>query len=93
MAPILGVAPSGLRPIDRMADVNAPVLLLGGTADNRTPPEETTAMFERAAPPKYIWLIQGAGHVDLEQYAPALYREHVLGFLARYLQTAKEPAQ
>jgi len=86
MSPILGVAPSQLRPIDRMAEIGAPVLLIGGTADNRTPPEETRAMFERAAAPKYIWLIEGAGHVDLEQYAPDLYREHVLGFLARHLR-------
>jgi len=86
MAPILGVAPSQLRPIDRMAEIGAPVLLLGGTADDRTPPDETSAMFDRAAAPKYIWMIQGAGHTDFEQYAPALYREHVLGFLGQYLR-------
>ena len=54
--------------------------------DNRTPPDETTAMFDRAPAPKYIWLIQGAGHVDLEQYAPDLYRAHVLGFLSERLR-------
>jgi len=89
MSPILGVAPSELRPIDRMADIGAPVLMLGGTADDRTPPDETSAMFALAAAPKYIWMIQGAGHTDFEQYAPALYREHVLGFLARYLRAAQ----
>jgi len=38
MAPILGVAPADLRPIDRMAGIGAPVLVLGGMSDNRTPP-------------------------------------------------------
>ena len=86
MAPILGVAPADLRPIDRMAGIGAPVLLLGGMSDNRTPPDETTAMFDRAPAPKYIWLVQGAGHEDLEQYAPDLYRAHVLGFLSERLR-------
>ena len=86
MSPILGVTPADLQPIGQIADIGAPVLLLGGMSDNRTPPEETTALFERAHAPKYIWLIQGAGHVDLEQYAPELYREHVLGFLSRALR-------
>lgn len=86
MSPILGVMPADLRPIDRVAQAGAPVLMIGGTADNRTPAEETRAMFDRANAPKYLWLIQGAGHTDFELYAPELYRERVLGFLSGALR-------
>jgi alpha-beta hydrolase superfamily lysophospholipase len=86
MAPILGASSSDLRPIDRIADISAPVLLLGGTSDTSTTAEETTAMFGRATAPKYIWLIQGAGHVDAEEYALEAYQARVFGFLSERLR-------
>jgi hypothetical protein len=36
--------------------------------------------------PKLFWAVQGAGHVDLEAYAPADYRRIVLPFLVEHLQ-------
>ena len=42
---------------------------------------ETRAMFERVRAPKLFWAVEGAGHVDLESYAPAAYRDNVLAFL------------
>jgi fermentation-respiration switch protein FrsA (DUF1100 family) len=89
LPPILGVAPSELRPIDHIADVTAPVLVAAGTIDNRTTIAETTAMFERAPSPKLLWAVAGAGHVDLEAFAPDEYRAHVLAFLIERLQQAE----
>ena len=86
MAPILGATSFDLRPIDRMVDIKAPVLVIGGTSDTSTTPDETTAMFERAQPPKYSWLIQGAGHVDAEQYGLEAYHARVFGFLSERLR-------
>jgi fermentation-respiration switch protein FrsA (DUF1100 family) len=86
MSPILGVAPDELRPVDRIRDVVAPVLILSGTRDTRTTLRETMAMYDRAPEPKSLWLVDGAGHVDLERYAPDAYRTHVLTFLAHWLQ-------
>ena len=60
--------------------------MIGGTSDASTTPEETTAMFRRAQPPKYIWLIQGAGHVDAEAYALEAYHARVFGFLSERLR-------
>jgi fermentation-respiration switch protein FrsA (DUF1100 family) len=88
MAPILGVTPDALRPIDRMADIGVPLLVISGTRDNRTPPDETTAMFDRAPEPKSLWLVEGAPHVDLEAYAPDQYRDRVPPFLVKWLQRA-----
>ena len=86
MPPILGVAPAELRPIDHIADVVAPLLIISGTRDTRTTARETIAMFDRAREPKSLWLVEGAGHVDLESYAPDTYRTHVLAFLTDTLQ-------
>lgn len=72
---------AGLRPIDRMAAVTAPVLVASGTSDSHTRLGEAMAMFDRARDPKLFWAVHGAGHVDLEAYAPAEYRAHVLPFL------------
>jgi fermentation-respiration switch protein FrsA (DUF1100 family) len=86
MAPILGVTPKDLRPIDHIDGIGAPVLIASGTRDSHTTAGESKAMFERAGEPKFLWLVEGAGHVDLEAYAPDAYRTHVLTFVTEHLQ-------
>ena len=82
----LGLKPAELRPIDHMATIAAPLLMAAGTRDTRTTMAETMAMFTRAPQPKLLWTVEGAGHVDLEGFAPDAYRAHVLAFLAERLQ-------
>ncbi len=36
--------------------------------------------------PKSFWAVEGAGHVDLEAYAPDDYRQRVFPFLIARLQ-------
>jgi pimeloyl-ACP methyl ester carboxylesterase len=86
LPPVLGLEPADLRPIDHIADVAAPVLVASGTRDNRTTIVETKAMFERAREPKWLWTVAGAGHVDLEAFAPDDYRDRVLPFLTEWLR-------
>jgi fermentation-respiration switch protein FrsA (DUF1100 family) len=86
MPPILGVDPQKLRPIGHIVEVTAPLLIASGTRDIRTTVDETVAMFDRAHEPKSLWLVDGAGHVDLEKYAPDAYRAHVLAFLTDTLR-------
>jgi fermentation-respiration switch protein FrsA (DUF1100 family) len=85
LPPILGAAPRELRPIDRIRMAAAPVLIASGTADPFTPLNEARALFDRAAEPKQFWAVNGAGHVDLEQYDAAQYWNVVLPFLNRYI--------
>ena len=80
--PVLGVTPGELRPIDRIGEVGAPVLVASGTLDDRTTLEEARALFERAPEPKRFWAVEGAGHVDLERHDPDEYWRNVLLFLA-----------
>jgi fermentation-respiration switch protein FrsA (DUF1100 family) len=86
LPPVIGVSPADLRPIDRIGDVTVPVLVAAGTRDDRTTIIEATAMFERAHEPKWLWPVEGAGHVDLEAYAPGEYRHRVLTFLTERLR-------
>src|SRR5262249_18502377 len=86
LPPFLGIDPANLRPIDRMASIKAPLLMAAGTRDTRTTMAETMAMFARAPQPRLLWTVDGAGHVDLEGFAPEAYRAHVLAFLAGWLQ-------
>ena len=86
MPPVLGVRLDELRPIDRIGEATAPVLIASGTSDTRTTLAEAQALFARAPNPKQLWAVPGAGHVDLEAYAPDEYRRRVLGFLESELR-------
>ena len=82
----LGLAPDQVRPVDHMAQLAAPVLVAGGAEDRYTTQAETEHMFAVAAEPKQLWVVPGAGHVDLYRFAPQAYEAQVFGFLSRYLQ-------
>jgi uncharacterized protein len=86
LPPLLGTTPADLRPIDRVSEVTTALLLACGTLDDRATMAETTAMFDRTRGPKSLWRVEGAGHFDLEGYAPDEYRRRVLPFLAQSLQ-------
>ena len=86
LPPVLGVRPDELRPIDRIGEATAPILVASGTADDRTPIEEARSLFARAPEPKQFWAVQGAAHVDLERHDPAAYWAVILPFLNRHLR-------
>jgi fermentation-respiration switch protein FrsA (DUF1100 family) len=90
LPPFVGARPADLRPIDHIVRVTAPLLVASGTRDDRTTIAEAKAMFDRAAEPKQFWAVDGAGHVDLERYAPEEYRQRVLPFLAEWLRPAPD---
>ncbi len=85
----LGVSPAQLRPLEAITALHAPVLIASGTADPYTPLEETGRIFAAANPPKELWLLEGAKHVDLCDYDFEAYQARVGAFLARYLRTPK----
>jgi uncharacterized protein len=89
LPPVLGIDPANLRPIDHIAQAATPVLVASGDRDEDTTIEEARALFEHARAPKVFWAVAGAGHVDLEAYAPEEYRGHVLPFLIGALQHAR----
>jgi alpha-beta hydrolase superfamily lysophospholipase len=83
--PRMGISLEQLRPVDRIAGVGAPVLVIAGGRDRHTTPAESAALFSRASTPKEYWLLPEAAHQDFLQADPAGYENRVLGFLARNL--------
>jgi fermentation-respiration switch protein FrsA (DUF1100 family) len=81
----LEIPANRLRPIDRMAQIGAPVLIVNGTEDSYTSIEDARALFAAASDPKELWAVQGAGHVNLYAFAKAQYEQRVGDFLERYL--------
>lgn len=86
---VLHVHEEQLRPIDRIAGIASPLLLMAGSVDRYTTIEESHALFDRAPEPKRFWLVEGAAHVDLAAYAPEAYRVRVLDFLSTYLRRGR----
>ena len=81
-AALLAVAPARLRPLDAVARLEAPVLIVGGLRDRYTPIADTRALHAAAPQPKEL---ADAGHDDFERHAPAAWRQRVLAFLERHL--------
>jgi alpha-beta hydrolase superfamily lysophospholipase len=81
----LSIRPDALRPIARIADLKAPVLVAAGGADQHTTLPETQRLFAAAAQPKELWVVEGAAHVDLHAYAPEAYERRIGAFLAHHL--------
>ena len=86
LPPVLGVRPDELRPVDRIGEVLAPLLVLSGARDDRTLLAEAASLFDRAPEPKAFWAVKGAAHVDLEAHGPPEYWSRVLPFLTRHLR-------
>jgi len=86
--PRLGIGPSELRPIDHIAALGAPVLLVAGSEDAHTTPADTERLFVAAAEPKNLWMVPGAAHVDLYAFAGPEYEQRVGAFLRNALQRA-----
>jgi len=77
-----------LRPIDRMSKIGAPVLIINGTSDQYTTPDDAQALLAVAPGPKELWAVAGAGHVDLYAFSRAEYERRVSDFLERYMRAA-----
>jgi alpha-beta hydrolase superfamily lysophospholipase len=79
----LGVAVDDVRPIDHIAQLGCPVMVIGGTLDRSAYAVDTRALYEAAHQPKELWLVEGAEHEDFYRFAPREYEARVLAFLAR----------
>lgn len=82
-----GVSPDALSPIHAVSAVRAPVLVIGGGEDGRTPPVETRAMFAAArhAPARSLWIIPGQDHDAVTTEESAAYRARISAFFTQIL--------
>jgi uncharacterized protein len=79
----LGISASQLRPVDHIASVECPLLIISGEKDRNTRPSDTRMLVARLRSPKQLWFVPNAGHVDLHRAAREEYEIRVLAFLAQ----------
>lgn len=56
-------------------------MVIGGSEDKHTPPDETRQLFDAANNNKELWVVEGAGHQDLLAFSPAMYKSRIRGFI------------
>ena len=84
MKPRLGISPADLSPIDRISEIDCPVLVIAGDYDSHTTLAETKRLYGRAEEPKQLLIFEGGTHTDLLNYDPENYRKVVV-FLDHHL--------
>jgi alpha-beta hydrolase superfamily lysophospholipase len=85
LKPRLRFGVDDLCPIQQVGKITVPKFFIAGTADRDTTLPESQALFDAAAEPKQLWLVDGAAHVDMLAFARAEYEKRVLAFLAKNL--------
>ena len=83
LKPRLGFGSDDLCPIRQVGKITVPKFFIAGTADRDTTVQETKDLFNAAAEPKQLWLVDGAAHVDLHAVTKDEYEKRVLEFLAK----------
>jgi len=78
--------------LDKIRQVHAPLLMLHGSADDTVPMRLGQQLYAAAHPPKAWVSIDGGGHADLQQIAPAQYQRALRRFREEYLASPVRPA-
>ena len=86
LKPRLGIPRSALRPVVNISGVGVPLLLVSGGEDRHTTVSDTRQLFDAAAQPKELWIVEGAGHVDLHAVEPVEYEARILDFFWRHMR-------
>jgi uncharacterized protein len=74
-----------ISPFDHIGDIPAsvPIVIAGGTADRHAPISEVRNLFDRVQDHATLVVFEGAEHVPLNRYDPALYRTSLFRLLER----------
>jgi alpha-beta hydrolase superfamily lysophospholipase len=86
LRPRLGVGAAELRPLEHIAGLGCPLLVVGGTLDRHTTVDDTQLLYAAARQPKELWLVPNAAHIDYLEFAGDAYRGRILAFLAAALR-------
>ena len=81
-----GVWPGQVSALERISQLSPrPVLLIQGANDPRMTLAEAKQLFGRAAEPKQLWVIEGAGHLEGFSIDPEAYLARVASFFHAHL--------
>jgi len=79
--PLHWVARNRFRSIDKVGRLELPKLFVHGTADAKVPPDHSRALYEAAAEPKELLLVEGAEHGDVHRRGGLSYLDRLQRFL------------
>jgi len=82
----LNISADQLRPIDELASLHAPLLMVAGSVDRHTTLAETERIYAAARDPKELWVVNGAAHEDLHAFDPPTYEKRISTFLSKHLR-------
>lgn len=83
----LALSINDVSPVQCIAKLPCPVLVVGGEKDQHAWPEDVRRLFAAAPEPKELWMIPEAPHEDLFRYPG--YQDKVLTFLTRHMPQGK----
>ena len=83
--PRLGISADNLSPQKSAARITTPVLVLGGSRDLHTTPEDTRALFDAFAGEKHLEIFPGAAHVNLQRFDQKHYDSILTTFIEERL--------
>ncbi len=81
---VFRVNPWRSQPVDDVATLRKPLLVIVGGADDMVPPAEGMALYRAAPGPKRLLMVPGAGHAQAYETDTARYQASVLSFLRDY---------
>ncbi|MGA2118123.1 MAG: prolyl oligopeptidase family serine peptidase [Bryobacteraceae bacterium] len=71
-----------VSPLDSMKISSAPVLLIHGLDDRRTPPDQSRQLAAVRPSKDCLWLVPNAGHANASAVAPDEFRRRLLNWFA-----------
>ncbi len=72
-------------PAETVKSLHMPLLVIHGERDQLVPTEQGRAIFAAANEPKQLYIVPGAGHLDIFTVDPAAFTTQMRAFLAEYL--------
>ena len=81
-----GVSPTRLSPIDAVSHYKGPLFVIGGAADQYTPPVETQALVGAYGKEALLWLVPGKDHAAVSSGDDSEYRRRILVFFDAHLR-------
>ena len=77
-----------LDPIRFVSQISPrPVFFIHGDADKIVPVDMSKQLFEKAAEPKKLWIVAGAGHLEVHRQAKTEYESAIADFFSTALST------
>ncbi len=75
--------------LEKVGRLTVPKLFIHGGSDGTLPLEHTRRLYERAAEPKELFIVPGAGHNDVYRYGGGRYLRRLRRFRDRCLAAAR----